>query len=86
MKILTIIVAYNGLQWYDRCLGSLQHSTIPVDIMVIDNASQDGSADWIAEHYPEINLYVRIRTLDLGRRITSVCVMRWTMAMIMYSC
>jgi GT2 family glycosyltransferase len=56
MKILTIIVTYNGLQWYDRCLGSLQQSTIPVDVMVVDNASGDGSADWIATHYPEINL------------------------------
>ena len=56
MKILTIIVTYNGLQWYERCFGCLLRSTIPVDIMVVDNASQDGSADWIAEHYPEINL------------------------------
>lgn len=67
MKILTIIVAYNGLQWYDRCLGSLQHSTIPVDIMVIDNASQDGSADWIAEHYPEINLIRSDKNLGFGQ-------------------
>ena len=67
MKILTIIVTYNGLQWYERCLGSLQHSTIPVDIMVIDNASQDGSADWIAAHYPEINLIRSDKNLGFGQ-------------------
>lgn len=67
MKILTIIVTYNGLQWYECCLGSLQHSTIPVDIMVIDNASQDGSADWIAEHYPEINLIRSDKNLGFGQ-------------------
>ena len=67
MKILTIIVTYNGLQWYERCLGSLQGSTIPVDIMVVDNASQDGSADWIAEHYPEINLIRSDKNLGFGQ-------------------
>ena len=67
MKILTIIVTYNGLRWYERCLGSLQSSTIPVDVMVVDNASQDGSADWIAEHYPEINLIRSDKNLGFGQ-------------------
>ena len=66
MKILTIIVTYNGLQWYECCFGSLLRSTIPVDIMVVDNASQDGSADWIAEHYPEINLIRSDKNLGFG--------------------
>lgn len=67
MKILTIIVTYNGLQWYERCLGSVLRSAIPVDIMVVDNASQDGSADWIAEHYPEINLIRSDKNLGFGQ-------------------
>lgn len=67
MKILTIIVTYNGLQWYNRCLGSLQQSTIPVDVMVVDNASGDGSADWIATHYPEINLIRSDKNLGFGQ-------------------
>ena len=67
MKILTIIVTYNGLQWYERCFGSLLRSTIPVDIMVVDNASQDGSADWIAEHYSEVNLIRSDKNLGFGQ-------------------
>ncbi|MBQ8833239.1 MAG: glycosyltransferase family 2 protein [Paludibacteraceae bacterium] len=67
MKILTIIVTYNGLQWYDRCFGSLQRSAIPLDIMVVDNASQDGTADWIAAHYPEINLIRLDKNLGFGQ-------------------
>lgn len=67
MKILTIIVTYNGLQWYERCFSSLQRSTIPVDIMVVDNASQDGTADWIAAHYPEINLIRSDKNLGFGQ-------------------
>lgn len=67
MKILTIIVTYNGLQWYDRCLGSLQQSTIPVDVMVVDNASMDGSADWIEAHYPGVNLIRSEKNLGFGQ-------------------
>lgn len=67
MKILTIIVTYNGLKWYERCLGSLRHSTIPVNIMVVDNASQDGTADWIAELYPEINLIRSDKNIGFGQ-------------------
>ena len=67
MKILTIIVTYNGLQWYDRCLGSLQASTIPVDVLVVDNASMDGSADWIEAHYPEVILIRSEKNLGFGQ-------------------
>lgn len=67
MKILAIIVTYNGMQWYDRCLGSLLRSTIPLDIMVVDNASSDGSADWIAEHYPQVCLVRSKVNLGFGQ-------------------
>ena len=51
--IFAIIVTYNGMEWYDRCLGSLRCSTVPVTPIVIDNASSDGSVNYIREHYPE---------------------------------
>lgn len=67
MKILAIIVTYNGMRWYERCLNSLRQSTIPVDVLVIDNASSDGSADWIAEHYPEVRLLRSAHNLGFGQ-------------------
>lgn len=66
-KILAIIVTYNGMRWYERCLNSLRQSTIPLDVLVIDNASSDGSADWIAEHYPEVQLLRFARNLGFGQ-------------------
>lgn len=56
MNIFTIIVTYNGMRWYDRCLGSLRKSETPVDTIVIDNASTDGSTEYIKEHFPEVHL------------------------------
>ena len=50
-KVLVIVVTYNGLPWLERCLGSVQS-----DLYVWDNASTDGSADYVAEHFPQAHL------------------------------
>ncbi len=51
--ILTIVVTYNGMKWVEKCLGSVRASAVPSDLMVIDNASDDGTPDWIRNHFPE---------------------------------
>lgn len=56
MVIYSISVTYNGKQWYDRCFNSLRNSNLPVQTIVIDNASTDDTIDYIAENYPEIHL------------------------------
>ena len=48
-RILVVIVTFNGLKWLEKCLGSIAGA----DIFVVDNASSDGSADWVAGHYPD---------------------------------
>lgn len=55
-EILTIVVTYNGKKWAERCIGSALASAVPTDVMVVDNASDDGTADWIREHFPEVIL------------------------------
>lgn len=47
-KILVVVVLYNGMQWLERCLGSIAGA----DFFVVDNASSDGSADAVAERFP----------------------------------
>ena len=61
MKILVIVVTYNGLKWLDRCLGSVQASEVPADLYVWDNDSTDGSADWVEGHFPAAKL---VRSAD----------------------
>lgn len=55
-QVFAIVVTYNGLKWYDRCLGSLRDSEVPVSIIAIDNASTDGTKGYICSHYPEVHL------------------------------
>ena len=56
MKILVIVVTYNGMPWLERCLGSVRASDVPADLYVWDNDSTDGSADFVAGRFPEAKL------------------------------
>ena len=67
MKVFAVVVAYNGIQWYDRCLGSLRDTSIPIDAVVVDNASTDGSAEYIRQHFPEMNLLEQKENLGFGK-------------------
>lgn len=67
LRILTIVVAYNGLKWMDSCLGSLRRSEYPTDVMLIDNCSTDGGPDYVKEHFPEVNLVLSETNLGFGQ-------------------
>ncbi len=56
MRVLVIVVTFNGMRWIDRCLGSLQESSIVPDVFILDNNSQDGTADYVQDHYPHMHL------------------------------
>ena len=56
MKIFAIVVTYNGMKWYDKCFLSLFQSTMPIDVVVVDNASTDGTREYIRHHFPQIAL------------------------------
>ena len=67
MKILTIIVTYNGMRWAQRCLQSLRDSEVHTDIYVIDNGSTDGTQAFIREHFPEAVMVQNARNEGFGR-------------------
>ncbi len=56
-EVTIIIPNYNGDAFIEKCLRSLQNQTDQdFDILVIDNHSEDHSADYIEQNYPEIRL------------------------------
>ena len=55
-RILVTIVTYNARPWIDKCLESLRTSSVPVDVLIVDNASPDGTADYIHDFYPDVEL------------------------------
>ena len=66
-NVFVIIVTYRGHQWYERCFTSLRNSELPVQTIVIDNASNDGTVEYIREHFPEIHLIESKENLGFGR-------------------
>ena len=53
-EILVVIVTFNGMRWLERCIGSVRASTVPADIIAIDNGSTDGSIEWLRKHGVEV--------------------------------
>jgi GT2 family glycosyltransferase len=66
-KLYVIIVTYNGKQWYDRCFQSLRQSSIPVQIVVVDNASTDNTVSYIHSEFPEVYLIESKINLGFGQ-------------------
>lgn len=54
-----IVVSYNTRQLLDDCLGSLLVADVPpggMEIIVVDNASADGSVEMVSGKYPQVIL------------------------------
>jgi GT2 family glycosyltransferase len=66
-SICVIIVSYNFETWIDRCIPSIQTSTLPATILVVDNASQDRTCEIIQNLYPEVVLIENEENLGFGK-------------------
>ena len=55
MRLGIVVLNWNGKDVTSRCLDSISRSSCPPDqIVVVDNASTDGSADLIRGGYPQV--------------------------------
>lgn len=57
MKLSIIIVNYNGKQFLTECIESIRRfAPQPYELIIVDNASIDGSADFIAQNFFDVKL------------------------------
>ena len=55
-----VIVNWNGIKFIRECLNGLRAQTHPdFCIIMVDNASQDGSLEFVQENFPEVKLLVQ---------------------------
>ena len=66
-KVFVIIVTFRGRQWYDRCLLSLRSSVLPIQTVIVDNASGDDSVGYIKNLYPETHIIESSNNLGFGQ-------------------
>jgi GT2 family glycosyltransferase len=67
MKLGIVVLNWNGKDVTPRCLDSIFHSSSAPDaVVVVDNASADGSVELIRTRYPQVVLFENDRNLGFA--------------------
>jgi GT2 family glycosyltransferase len=65
--ISVIILNWNGIHHLESCLDALSAQTYsPVEVIVVDNGSTDGSLEWVRTHFPGARLIENGKNLGFG--------------------
>lgn len=69
VDISAIIVSWNAKSYLKKCLDSLlkEAMTIRLEIVVVDNASTDGSAEMVEIEYPQVIFIQNVQNLGFAR-------------------
>lgn len=60
-RLSAVIVSYNTRDDLRACLESLRAVTLPLEMIVVDNASTDGSAEMVRAEFPGVKLLAQTR-------------------------
>lgn len=60
VQVTAVVITWQGAHLLGDCLRSLAAQTLPHDVLVVDNASTDGTRDLLAAQFPS----VRVLTMD----------------------
>jgi N-acetylglucosaminyl-diphospho-decaprenol L-rhamnosyltransferase len=69
MRPAIYIPTYDGRERLERALRSLEAQSRPVDVVVVDNGSSDGTAELLRSEFPEVSLLELGRNLGFGRAL-----------------
>ena len=65
-KVAAVVVTYNRIELLKECLEALEKQNYPCDILVVDNASTDGTEEYISAL---INKYKNLYYQNTGANI-----------------
>jgi N-acetylglucosaminyl-diphospho-decaprenol L-rhamnosyltransferase len=55
--VTIIVIAHSVRPELERCLGSIRrHADVPVETILVDNGSTDGTQEWVRSEHPEVTL------------------------------
>lgn len=66
-NVYVIVVTYNAMMWIEECLTSLYSSSLPINVIVVDNNSSDNSVSFIKSKFPNVNLLEQKNNLGFGK-------------------
>lgn len=65
-KTLAIVVTYNRKQLLKECINALIYQTVKCDVLIVDNASTDGTKDFIKDYLDLPNVFYENTGANLG--------------------
>ena len=65
-RILVIIVTYNALKWIKKGLKSVEKSTLPADVLLVDNGSTDSTLPLVRTDWPGTRIIETGENLGFG--------------------
>jgi GT2 family glycosyltransferase len=68
ISFAVVIVNYNSSQHLRGCLATV-HEEVPNEVVVVDNASTDGSAKMVRDCYPATTLYCNANNVGYGTAV-----------------
>jgi GT2 family glycosyltransferase len=67
-KVSVVIVTWNHCSYLEKCLEGLSTQIYPaIEVTIVDNASRDGSAEWVANFAPHVRLIRMQSNLGFSR-------------------
>lgn len=65
-SLSVIIVNWNTRAFLQQCLSTLPREELPIEVLVVDNASGDGSADMVRAQFPWVQLIASDKNLGFS--------------------
>jgi GT2 family glycosyltransferase len=67
-RVAVVVVSYNTRADLLRCLSALDETvTLPIEVVVVDNASADGSADAVRGAFPKVRVIENAQNVGFSR-------------------
>jgi GT2 family glycosyltransferase len=64
--VVVLVVTWRGREFLGECLASLERQTLPHRVLVVDNASDDGTAELLATEWPHLQVIRTPRNLGFA--------------------
>lgn len=68
-EVTVVIVAHSVRHELERCLASIaEHAGVATDVILVDNASTDGTREWVRRAHPQVDLVALPENIGVAAR------------------
>lgn len=67
-RVAVVVVSYESRSSIEACLDSVSHDpSVPIETVVVDNASRDGSAEAVRAFFPHVTVVPNVENVGFAR-------------------